>query len=569
MNSKSDKSKTPVLKLKGKLMAIMALQLIIFGIVILVIMNLQFKSFVTDNLLSSTSNLGYTLLEEKYPGDWRLEGDKLYKGEVLINNNNGIVDLIKETTGSLATIFAKDTRVATNVTKADGRRATGTKASDKVIEEVLKGGNIYKGVADVAGKSCETMYMPLMDTGGNTVGMWFIGIEESVINSEVSSIDRWIVYASLFMLIVSMIIFGFMINKIIRNIKEIMLTLNKVEKGELDIKCGVRAKDEIGDISRGLDNTTNSLQNMIKNVMEIIIKLSNTSGTISGSTDTMNVTSGEVAQAIQQIAAGSMEQTREVSECMDITCQLADRIKIMSQKLESTLENAKTVKDKNYTGMESIKALKEKFRNNKTATMKVGEEVSELNGKSKSIGQIVGTISAIANQTNMLALNAAIEAARAGEHGRGFAVVAEEVRKLAEQSANATIEINKIIGEIIGTIEGAEINMGYAGRMVEEADASLESTMKAFNEIEQSTEAVMKEIQSLSEDANEVDLAKNKVINSVNNMSDVVEESAASAEEVNASVEEQVATIEEVSASIQELDNMIKKLKDSIEVFKV
>lgn len=569
MSSKTNKPKVPILKLKGKLMVIMALQLVIFGIAIFIIVNFQFKSFVTNNLLSSTSNLGYTLLENEYPGDWRVDGDRLYKGSKLINDDTGIVDIIKENTGSLATIFIGDTRVATNVTKADGSRATGTKAEDKVVEEVLKSGNTYKGTADVAGKKCQTMYMPLKDKDGNVIGMWFAGIEESIINREVLALNRWIAYAGVIILIVNMIIFGFVIKKIIRNVKEILSALDKVEKGELTGKCEIQTKDEIGDISKGLNSTINSLRNLINNIMEIITKLYDASGTISDSTEIMNATSGEVAQAIQQIASGSLEQTREVNECMDITNQLADRIKSISQKSMHTLENTKIVKDKNSIGIDNIEILKEKFRNNKSATMKVAEEVKSLNEKSKSIGKIVGTISSIADQTNMLALNAAIEAARAGEHGKGFAVVAEEVRKLAEQSAKATIEIQKIIDEITGTIEGTEINTEYAGRMVEEADASLESTMKAFEEIKQSTESVMEEIQSLSEDANEVNLAKDKVVNSISSISYVVEQSAASSEEVSASVEEQVASVEEVSASIQELDNMIKKLKDFIKVFRV
>ena len=287
MNSKSSKSKAPILKLKGKLMVLMALQLIIFGIAIFIIVNFQFKSFVTNNLLSSTSSLGYTLMGEKYPGDWRVDGDKLYKGDKLINDDTSIVDAIKENTGSLATIFMGDTRVATNVTKDDGSRATGTKATDKVAEEVLKGGKIYKGSADVAGKKCQTMYIPLKDTGGNVIGMWFAGIEESVINREVFAMSRWIAYAGVIILIVNMIVFGLMISKIIRNIKEIMVTLNKVEKGELTSKCEIRTKDEIGDISKGLNNTINSLQSLINNIMEIITKLDSTSGTISDSTETM------------------------------------------------------------------------------------------------------------------------------------------------------------------------------------------------------------------------------------------------------------------------------------------
>lgn len=569
MSLNTSKSKAPVLKLRGKLMVLMALQLIIFGAAIFAIVNFQFKSFVTNNLLSSTSNLGYTLLEKEYPGDWKVDGDKLYKGDKLINDDTGIVDLIKKNTGSLATIFLGDTRIATNVTKVDGSRVTGTKAADKVVEEVLEGGNIYKGAADVAGKKCQTMYIPLKDTSGNVIGMWFAGIEDNVINREVFALNRWIAYTGIIMLVINLIVFGFIINKTILNIKGIMSTLNKVEKGELTSKCAVQTKDEIGDISRGLNNTINSLQSLINNIMGIIARLKDASGTISDSAETMNVTSGEVAQAIQQIAVGTMEQAREAGECMGNANQLAEKINSISQKSLNTMGSTNIVRDKNSIGIESIEVLKEKFQNNKAATNKVAKEVRELNDKSKSIGQIVGTISSIADQTNMLALNAAIEAARAGEHGKGFAVVAEEVRKLAEQSAKATIEINRIIDEITTTIEGTEVNMEYAGRMVEEADASLESTMKAFGDIKLATESVMKEIGSLSEDVNEVNKSKDRVITSISNISDVIQQSAASAEEVNASVEEQVASVEEVSASIQELDNMIKRLKDSIEVFQV
>ena len=128
--------------------------LCIFGLSTYLVVNRQVDNLVQRSLLnelSSNLRLGYKLIDTIYPGDWRVENNNLYKGNELINNNFLVVDTIKEYTGALATVFLGDTRIATNVTLENGRRALGTKAAPEVVAKVLRGGEDFLGEADVVG----------------------------------------------------------------------------------------------------------------------------------------------------------------------------------------------------------------------------------------------------------------------------------------------------------------------------------------------------------------------------------------------------------------------------------
>jgi methyl-accepting chemotaxis protein len=138
--------------------------------------------------LNSASNLGYALLDKQYPGEWRVDGTNLYKGDCLINNDPIFVDLMKKYTGYPATIFLGDTRIATNVTKEDGNRAVGTKVSEIVSEKVLKGGANYEGEATILGNIYQAKYIPIKDQTGKVIGIWFIGVEKSAITAKLNNI---------------------------------------------------------------------------------------------------------------------------------------------------------------------------------------------------------------------------------------------------------------------------------------------------------------------------------------------------------------------------------------------
>jgi len=339
--------------------------------------------------------------------------------------------------------------------------------------------------------------------------------------------------------------------------------------GNLAITLDVKTKDEIGLISISFNKMIENMRILVEQIQAISQKSKNISEAIVNSTEEVSVSSTEIAKTIQEIAAGATNQAMDAEEGLMATNNLVEKIDTISEQTQETSKTCISVKEKNDFGIQSVKELNNKFIKNTDAAMAVAKGLQELATKSQSIDHIIAAITGIAEQTNLLALNAAIEAARAGESGRGFAVVAEEVRKLAEQSANATKEIQTIIEEIRHVITNTEDTMQYAGQLVNDVNKSLEDSTVAFDEIKLSTDSLINQVKILTSNVEEMNEAKNKVILSIQNISAVTEESAASTQQVSASTEEQTAAIEEVTASIQELDTMLKSLSESVSVFKL
>jgi methyl-accepting chemotaxis protein WspA len=203
--------------------------------------------------------------------------------------------------------------------------------------------------------------------------------------------------------------------------------------------------DETGDLLRALDSMTADLNSLVGQVRGASVELSTTAAELSATSRqqdevvaSFGASSAEIAAAVREINTTSQELSREmehVNEVATATARLAQDGRVQLESMEGAMQSL----DK--------------------ATAGVADRLAAINEKAVNIGGVVTTITKVAEQTNLLSVNAAIEAEKAGEYGRGFLVVAREIRRLADQTGQATLDIERMVKEMQGAVSSGVMEM--------------------------------------------------------------------------------------------------------------
>lgn len=316
----------------------------------------------------------------------------------------------------------------------------------------------------------------------------------------------------------------------------------------------IAAGNLVGDLPPGradeLGGIFNSLMIMRNRLFEIVFE-------INASTKTLSQSVKEMLSASEETTRGAVEQSNSAASMAAALEELSASVDQIGSNAEdacnaSTLAGA-TAKE----GAEAVNQSSEEMRSIAAAVTQSANRLQELETLSDNIGKIVSTIREIAEQTNLLALNAAIEAARAGEHGRGFAVVADEVRNLAERTAQSTVEITDMVQQIQRQTSSTADEMQASVARVEEGVDKALNAGQSVAAIEQETNNVIQVTESIQQVLSEQAMAAREVAETVERLASLADSNATQAQQA-----------ETASYSVQQASVSLQKLATQFQVFK-
>lgn len=253
-----------------------------------------------------------------------------------------------------------------------------------------------------------------------------------------------------------------------------------------------------------------------------------------------------VDQAIEQIASGASEQSRQIDDAAAFVNDVSQSMSHMNGKINAVHTGAKEAFAIAQEGEKAVKVTVQGMVRIKDTVLNTATNVQELGNHSKKIGDIVEVIDNIASQTNLLALNAAIEAARAGEHGRGFAVVADEVRLLAEQSGSATKEISELVKTIQNGIQKIMVSIDEGTHIVKEEEELVITAGKTLDKITSTMKQTMQQVEEITETANKISISSKGMVTGITNISDIIHQSSSASQQIAAGSHEVVKVIKEI-----------------------
>lgn len=345
--------------------------------------------------------------------------------------------------------------------------------------------------------------------------------------------------AALFLAILLIVL---LIQSIVKPLSQITGAATRLASGELYISLtAVNRSDEVGLLAQAFSTMVQNIRSIITGITEGVALLSSTSS--------------EILAATTQVASGTAENASAISETTTTVEEVRQAAELSSQKAKNVSDTAQRVEQVSRTGQKAVEETTDGMNNIREQMESIAKTIVRLSEQSQSVGGIIASVTDIADQSNLLAVNAAIEATRAGEQGKAFAVVAQEIKSLAEQSKQATIQVRIILNDVQKATSAAVMATEQGSKSVEVG-------------VKQSAQAG-EAIRVLAESSAEAVQISTQIVASSQQQVVGMKQIGTAMENINQAGAETAASMKQAETAARNLHELGQKLKGMMEQFKV
>lgn len=496
-----------------------------------------------------------------YENDIALHGEPTYDHAYV----DGLVEQRVE-----QTLFLGDTRYVTSIKGADGQRVEGTTADARIYESVMTGSEYYAKDVAIGGALYYVCYVPLKGADGSIIGMGFAGAPEDRILSQMrTTAVSFIALAGVLSLLCGAVVITVAF-KIRRELGLVVAMMRELAEGNLCVETNLHSDiKEIDELMLDAHEMEQSMKTVIATVVTDVGNMDANMELIAGEVDNCNQASENILSAVDELSKGSVDMAESVQHTASSMQSMGDGITEIVRLAKDATEASQEVSRESMDAQIKLEQLGEANTETEGISKDVVRGIHDSAVAVENIRKAADVIAQIASQTSLLALNASIEAARAGDAGRGFAVVAGEISNLAAQSNASTVEIKKVVAEII---DSSQYNVELAERIkaaVNHEGTVLESVSNSFKVVNRKVAESTEAIHAITEKANVLDAEKIAILDEVSTLSSISEENAASCEETNASMEELKANMEDIHHKAEGTNDLSRELRETTGYFKL
>lgn len=468
--------------------------------------------------------------------------------------------------GSVSAVVTKDNREIAVESGSDGALSETTYfVGNSFFEDTRNTEEAYTHQVKVNGKTYVYMVSPIGQTDAVVCAL----IPKSVLMAQANTI-KYVTVVFVLLAGLAALATGLGISMgISSTVRSMSKGLARVADGDLTNTFTTKRKDEFKTLTVSLNAMLKSMHDIMGEMRTFGSQVEGMSADVSERTDEISDAMRDLSQVMDEVAKGVQSQAEETEQSNDKMMAFSDDIIDVTARTNDMSLSA----DKAIESVEQGKVIVQELNEKSSEAVKLTDElvldIDEVQKSSKEIQSFVEIINGIAEQTNLLSLNASIEAARAGQAGRGFAVVAEEIRNLADQSKESANRINAIVTAINTTTKKTSDSARKAESMMADQTKSLERTVQVFGEIRDCVNGLVEDIRNVLGKMEAISAERASVQDSIQNISAVSQEVAASTQEATATLTNQAEIISQLAVRVQKLSEETKVLDESIAKFKL